>query len=468
MLKKLASHTIIYGLSPYVPRLLGFFVLPIITKDLTSVDYGIYGIILAYVGSIEVLRDLGLKMVLFNSFTKMPSQFKWLWRSIYGFLFIWNWVYAILAGVLLYFIVPSQATENRVWIIVLNMAPIVLFGPAQLLGRVFYQMKEKPVAIAWRTVLFGLLSVILNLWLISGLKLGYMGWFYSSCIVGILTNFSFWYGINFTYKFSPIFNFKWRLIKNSLLVSLPTVPHYYASYIIQTSDKAIMSALNTPTQDIGLYNFASSFGNLFGQLAMALGQAARPQFNSFFRNQEYYKIRKLVFTMQTLFLGFTFIVCVWLKEIFSLLVNNKELAASYDIALFLIMSINYRPMYYGSANFFIYNERTKKLLSITAVASLISVFLNFALIPLIGTWAAVLSVYVSFMYMGYSGYFLKDFRELKVNFYPVAWLLLTLFMTLLAYVCVSVDWHYKLIGTSFLFVIALVVLMRKKNRIYWA
>ena len=164
MYKKLASNTLIYGLSPYLPRILGLFILPIITKDLTQLDYGIYGIILAYVAAIEVLKDLGLNLILYNSFTKMPHQYKWMWRSIYGFLTIWNWGYAVLATGLIYWIVPPEAVEN-VWLIVaLNLLPIVLFGPTQLIGKVYFQMKEKPVEIAVRTVIFGILTILLNLY----------------------------------------------------------------------------------------------------------------------------------------------------------------------------------------------------------------------------------------------------------------------------------------------------------------
>ena len=142
MYKKLASHTLIYGLSPYIPRILGLFILPIITKDLTDFDYGVYGIILAYITAIEVLKDLGLNLILYNSFTKMPHQYKWMWRSIYGFLTIWNLVYAILAIGLIYIAVPAEARDN-VWLIaVLNVLPIVFFGPTAVLGKIFFQNRD--------------------------------------------------------------------------------------------------------------------------------------------------------------------------------------------------------------------------------------------------------------------------------------------------------------------------------------
>lgn len=464
MYKKLASHTLIYGLSPYLPRILGLFILPIITKDLTTLDYGIYGVILAYVAAIEVLKDLGLNMILYNSFTKMPHQFKWMWRSIYGFLTIWNWGYAVIAAALIYWIVPPEASKNVWTIIALNLIPIVLFGPTQLIGRVYFQMKEKPMAIALRTVIFGILTIVLNLYTISYLKMGYMGWFWSSCIVGLLTNISFWYPVNIKYKLKPIFNFKWRLIKNNLRVSLPTVPHYYSSYIIQTSDKAILSAMNVSTNDIGGYNFAGTFGGLFAQLGNAFGQAVRPLFNTYYKSKNYRKVREIIFVIQLLFFTLTFMTSVWLKEIFVLLVNNKELSATYPIAIILIMAVNYRPMYFGSVNVLIYSEKTKKLLYITFLASVLCVVLNFALIPYWGIWAAVFSTYISMMYMGYSGYFLKEFKIVDVPFYPLAWLGATLVLTLLAYFAVELNFIFKFVITLGLLFIGVVLTKKLINK----
>lgn len=447
MYKKLLSHTLIYGLAPYVPRFLGLFILPIITKDLTKLDYGIYGIILAYVASIEVLKDLGLNLILYNSYTKMPKQFKWMWRSIYGFLSIWNVLYAFLASLLIYFVIPDEAKDNVWLIIVLNVTPIVLFGPTALIGKIMFQLKEMPMQIAIRTIIFGVITILLNLYTISYLKIGYMGWFWTTCIVGLLTNLSYWYPVNLRFKLNPIFNFKRRLIKKQLKIALPTVPHYYSSYIIQTSDRAIMSAMDVQTSAIGGYNFASSFAGYFNQLSNAIGQASRPLFNTYYQAKNYTKVREIIFSMQILFFTLTFFSSIWLKEIFQLLVHNKELAATYSIAIILIMATNYRPMYFGSAGLILYGEKTKKLLYITLTASSICLSINVIFIPYWGIWAAVFSTYISLMYMGYSGYFLKEFKEVDVPFYPFLWFLATLILTALAYYLVEINIQLKIIIT---------------------
>jgi len=461
---KLIKHTLIYGLSPYVPRLLGVFILPIITKDLTELDYGVYGIILAFVAGIEVLKDLGLNLILYNSHTQMPRQFKWMWRSIYGFLMLWNIVYAFLAAGLIYLIVPPEAKDNVFLIMVLNVLPIILFGPTALLGRVYFQMEERPRQIAWRTIVFGVLTILLNLYTISYLKLGYMGWFWSTCIVTIGLNASFWYPINKKHKITPILNFKWRLIKNNLKVSLPTVPHYYSSYVMQTSDKVILNLMNVNTGAVGNYTFAGSFAGYFNQLGNAVGQASRSTLNKNNKNGDYLANRDLIFKVQLFFFAATFISCIWLKEIFSILINNDGLAATYPYAIILIMAANYRPMYLGASNYVFYIQKTKNLLYVTVAASLISIFLNLILIPQWGIFAAVFTTYISLMYMGYSGYYLKDFKKTGVNYYPLIWLLATLVLTFSAYYLVEYSLLVKAAVTfSIIFIGIFAIIKHQKN-----
>ena len=87
MLKKLFSHTAIYGLAPQITKIASFFSLPLITAELTDLDYGIAGIMTAYTASISVLAALGLKVVLVNSFFKSPAIYGRGARYMVSYLF---------------------------------------------------------------------------------------------------------------------------------------------------------------------------------------------------------------------------------------------------------------------------------------------------------------------------------------------------------------------------------------------
>ncbi|UZJ65727.1 oligosaccharide flippase family protein [Sphingobacterium sp. KU25419] len=191
MLKKLFSHTLVYGLAPQVVRIAQIFVLPIITPFLTTADYGVFGLIAAVLGAISIFSNLGLNIVLSNSFTKSPHQYKWLWRQIYGFLSLWSIIYAFIVALVIYLFIPDIAKADALMIVILNVLPLVLFGPTGVIGSMYYQLKQQPFQIMIRSVCVGLMTLVLNIYFIKYLKMGYMGWFWAAAISQILEHFSY-------------------------------------------------------------------------------------------------------------------------------------------------------------------------------------------------------------------------------------------------------------------------------------
>lgn len=434
MLKKLFSHTAIYGLAPQVSKIAGFLALPIITKELTSEDYGIYGLLTAYTTAISVLSILGLRLVLVNSFYHSPGQYKWSWRQIYGFLNLWNVIYAVILGILVFFVIPPEASANKWLIMFLNTIPLVFFGQTSTIGLTYYQLSQKPMQIALRSFFFGVLTVVLNVILIAHFKMGYMGWFWSNFVVGILNNLSYWYPLNIKHKLTPIYNFKWRLIKKSLKVSLPVVPHHYSSYLLDSSDKVLMDFEKISTSDIGKYNVAYSVGNMFNALGVAGGYAIGPLMNEKYKKNDDKGARDLVFVLQIVFFFLTFVASIWMKEIFQLMIRNNSLKLLYPLAVVIVMSYNYRPMYLGAVNKLFYKEKTNFLWKLTLTAAIINVVLNLIFMPFFGYETAAFTTFVAFLYMGYAGFYYKVFKEVNdANFYPLTWLFATLFLTICAY-----------------------------------
>ncbi|MEO0551645.1 MAG: lipopolysaccharide biosynthesis protein [Bacteroidota bacterium] len=448
MLRKLFSHTVLYGTAPQVIKIANFLALPIITKNLTSTDYGIAGVVTAYTASIAVLATLGLRVVLVNSFYKSPNQFKWLWRQIYGFLILWNWIYALLASLLIYIVIPSEAIENKWTILFLNVGPLVFFGPVKVLCSTYYQIKEIPSQIAIRSLVFGLTTVTLNIYFISFLKMGYMGWFWSSFIVGMLTNASYFYPLNFVLKLKPIFNYKWRLLKNSLKVSLPTIPHYYSTYLLNSSDRLVMDVLSISTKEIGRYNVAYIVSGVMGSLSQASGQAIGPLLNKLYKEGNDEVAKHLIVILQIVFFCVSVCSCLWMKEIFQLLIKNDELATMYPLGIIIFMAFNYRPMYFGANSKLLYTEKTNLLWQVTLVAGLLNVGLNFIFIPIFGFEVAAYTTFIGLMYMGYAGFFYKTFKKItSARYNPVLWLFLTIVLTITVYMLVELNVVIKIILT---------------------
>lgn len=457
MLKKLFSHTAIYGLAPQVVKLANLFVLPIITPFLTEEDYGINAIILSVTGALSVFSTLGLNIVLANSFVKSVNQYKWLWRQIYGFLICWNIVFSILITGVIYLFIPKEALENKWEIILLNVAPLVLFSSSSMLGTLYYQLSQKPMQIAIRNIIIGIVAVGLNVYFIKYKGMGYMGWFWTGTISGILMQLSYWYHLNYKLGIKPIFNFKRSTIMKQIKTCLPTIPHYYSGYLLSAFDKVIMRFYALPTADIGRYSAAQTPSRLFESGTLAANQAIGPLLLQTYKNDDRQAERKLNFTVIILTLGMTSITCLFMKELLPILIKSEGMQDIYKMAIILVMGYNYRPMYVAANNRLFYVEKTKALLKVSTIASIISVVLNLLTLYFWDVEAAVFTFYLSLMYMGYSGFFIKEFKESKgTNHYPLFWLCVTFLLTIGVYFLVEFNILFKSAISLFLMVIGLI------------
>ena len=228
MLKKIFSHTLIYGFAPHLPKLITLFIYPLLTENLTELDYGVTGIMASYLGVLLIFNTLGLRLILVNSFYHHRDHFVKRWRYVYGILRIWLILFNFLQALLLYFILPEEASDNVLIIIALTVFPSMLFGPVGMIFSTYYQLKEKPLMVTSRSVIVGAVTVIITYFTIVELKMGYMGWIWASFFGSLLGGFMYWFHLHFKLKIKPIIAFKPKIIRKYLKVSLPVVPHQYS------------------------------------------------------------------------------------------------------------------------------------------------------------------------------------------------------------------------------------------------
>ena len=459
MLKKILSHSAIYGLTPSIPKIAGILTLPVVTKYLTDVDYGIAGTIAAYTGAISVLSTLGMSIVLTTTFYKHRYHYKWIWKQIYGFLQYWMIIFAILQSILLYYIIPEEAQENRWNIIFLANFSTVFFGATSLIGTMHYRLLQNPMPMAIRGAISGLITIFATLLFVAYFRMGYMGWYISSFISGCFINISYWRVVNKKWGLSPIYKFKWKTIKRYLNISLPAIPHYYGSYLLNSSNRLVMDRLGVPMSTIGNYNLAAQFGGYLDMFVNAINLAVNPMTMEQIRDKNEDKAKKMIFFMLIIVISATFLFSLWSKEIFVFLIKNETLQKVYPLAIILVMAYNYRPMYVAASNMFFYHENTKGLLKVSAVAGLLSFTGYLIVTPIWGIYGIAVVNFIFLQYMGYSGFFMKEFKEkTKVSYPYIQVFLLTACLTIAVFFLVEFIWTIKMVitiaflSTSFIFI----------------
>lgn len=429
----LIKNSAIYGLAPYIPTLASILILPLLTAHLTEQDYGIAGTISAYVMAIAALSNLGFNVILQTSFFHYSYHYKYLWRQIYGFLQFWMIIFALIQGVLLYFIIPDAALENRWAIIILSNFNTVFFGPSSFIGPKYYQLEQRPMPIAIRSMISGFLTLIVNYITIVIFEWGYMGWYLSSFLGGFFVNASYWYVLNYKISLSPIYKFHWNTIKKNLKISLPMLPHYYTLFLVSSSSRMVMDRARIPLSSIGEFNLGQQFSSYMESGVGAIERAISPMYMECIKNGKEEEGRSLIYIFVDIIFEVTFLFAIWSKEIFKLLVKNDVLAETYYIAAILVLALCYRPMYVAASNYYLYYSKTYHILLITLIAGIIAIVSNIIFIPQYGIIAACIITYMSFLYQGYSGFLFRPYKEYsKVTFPFKKILLVQILITALA------------------------------------
>lgn len=459
----IVKNSILFTVAPILPKIINVLLMPIMTRYLTDVDFGISGTISAYSQAIAAFSLLGLNVVLLNSFYRTPGNYKNLWKQIYGFLNIWMVIYAIIQSVLLYFVIPEEAIANRWLIIILTNFSTVFFGPTATIGQSFFQYSKQAFPVVWRSVMASFLTIVVDFILIVNLRWGYMGWYIGTFAGTFFSNASYWYVVNIKLDMRPNYHFKINEIIRALSVAVPTIPHYYTSYLLDSSGRMVMDGSGISQGQIGRVNLTQQIGGVFSMVMTGVNQALSPFFMQFIKENR----ENTAQTLGIAYVAFSFISAflfsIWSKEIFDILISNDVLKTTYPLCIAYVMALCYRPMYVIAARYNFYYEKTKQLLLTTFISGIIAVMLYVILTPILGVWGFLVGHYIATLYYGYSGYFYSCYREhSKMRFPFVAIFFVQIGLTGLAFLLVELL-VYKVVITLMVLTALTVVFIKNKD-----
>lgn len=472
MIKKILSASVIYAIAPQLPKLVSLFMMPVITKHMTAEDYGITGIIMAYMAAIEAFKDLGLRVILTNSFFKYPTKYRIIWRKIHGIIQLWSIIYGMLLSILLSIIIPPQAANNYIYIAIFIIIPTIFFEPIVSIGREYFQLNKKPIPISILSVISGLVTILFSYIFIVVYHQGYIGVLTGLFASGCFNFIAYIYIVYIKQKLYPSFSFNRKWLLTKLKISLPTIPHYYAGYLLGVSDRVLQDLFKIPLREIGMYSFAYSIGTYFSIIGKSYLQASGPFLMEFYKKETTEgdkQARNISYIVQAFLITTAFILSIWSKELFNYLARNNDLKGTYIVSIWVIFSFCYYPSYNYNGMKLWYNEKTKLLMKISVVAALISVLLNIFLLPFFGYLGSAIATFISFLFMGYGGFIYSDIRILfKIKYNWWVWPLLTVSLLSVSLYIVDFNLQYKLFITSLFVVIVfiLIIIYRKNLRLF--
>lgn len=427
--KKLAGETVIYGMGSILPKVLNFLLLaPYLTRILDQENYGIHGILYAYVALLISIYTLRLETAYFRFATSGDHKDN-AYESAFTIVLIFSiFVSAIIfvnAEFLAAFITKVEDARYIRWFSI-----ILLLDACSSLPFAKLRLENRPI-------LFSAIKVI-NVLIAAVMIFLYLSIFPRMESQQLLSGFPFYYspGRELDYVFlsnlvaslavlillipqlrKVKLTIDKVLLKKMLKYSLPLIIVGVAGAINQVFDRVFISKLIEGANGIassGIYNGAAKVAVVMSLFATAFNYAAEPFFFKSYKDKDstvlYAHILKaFVIAGCFVFLG----ICLFLDQAKYLIGDGYW--EGMNIVPVLLMAYLFLGIYYNISIWYKLKDKTFMGAVISIAGAIITIVANILLIPTIGAIGAAWSALICFILMCAMAYFTGK-RNLEIPY----------------------------------------------------
>lgn len=408
-LKKIFANTLYFGLIPKITVLANLVILPLITPYLTTFDYGVQGVLQSYTGLIAMVAPLGLHVHLSNSYYEIPRNFQLVWGRVLFIFLLSGVIFGFVNIAILLKILPFTFSWEIVLLSIFGSFQIFFFGNSLMASNLF-MLEGTPKPLVWTNLFSSLIGIVVSFVLIYYFRLGYWGLVSATSIATLL---SFLLFIKYVWKdfhIRPILDRNIRRIKHMLVIGLPLVPHSMGFVLLSSSARIVMSIHHVEYDDIGLYSHGYTMGDQIVAITTALVIAITPQLQVTYRSKNFKEYRRLFIFCQAFAIFSTFLFCLWMPEVYSLLIRNEQLSTSITIASLTCFANVVYPFYVFMSSSAFIEKKTMYVLWLVFIPGFLNLILCYILIPLFGYRAAVYSTLASYWSQIFIPFIIPYFR----------------------------------------------------------
>tara|TARA_Y100001951_G_C11297967_1_gene277240 strand:+ start:5140 stop:6420 length:1281 start_codon:yes stop_codon:yes gene_type:complete len=411
-LKRLVNSTATYALANVINSAIPFLLLPVLTRVLAPVEYGVVTMFTTVVSVLTAFTGLSIHGAVSVRHFDVETDHPRFVGTCLGLLAVSTslvlLIVWLMAGALSRWVEIPEG-----WLLI-----AVLASAAQAIVQVrlvIWQVRSE----VWRYGLFQILQTALNLGLSLGLilllGLGWEGRVLGICVAVFLFAGLALHGLQCRALVRWCVDLDY--IRAALRFGVPLIPHAVGAMMIAMSDRFIITHL-LGIGVTGTYAVGVQMGMVVGLLADAFVKAFGPHLFSELKSQDSFSDFRIVRQCSVVFLGFMVLALsyVALLPYFYPLIVGERYSASLPVAQLVGFGNAFMGMYYVIAGFLFFFERTMLLAKLTLVVGLISIVLAYLLVEKIGVigaaWAYVLVQLL---------FFLGAWR-LAQSVFPLPWL----------------------------------------------
>ena len=403
---KLIKNTFILLLGKISTQFITLLLLPLYTTYLTTSEYGLVDLLNTYIILLVPIVTLQLELATFRYLIDCRNnneQKKVIISNCYSIVLNICFIITVIFLILILFI----KIDHSIYFLLMMLSIIssnMLLQTCRGLG------DNKSYSIGCALIAF--INTIVNVILLMIFHFG----IYSIFISTIISNFSGSIILFFRNKIYKYFDFKLitkDMKKELISYSLPLVPNGLMWWIIDTSDRTIISFILGVSAN-GIYSVSNKFSNIINSFYTIFNMSWTESVSMYIDDKDGF----LTTSFNTIFnLVCSFCLCLinGMFLIFPILINSKYEKAYKYIPILIISSI-FNMLSANLSAIYIAKKETKKIAYTTIIASILNITINLVLINNIGLYAAAISTLISFAILFVLRYIgTKKYVDIKLN-----------------------------------------------------
>lgn len=395
-LRKIFKGASIYSIGEVLVKASGFFLIPVYTRFLTPVDFGIVGYLQVYLQILTVIVAFGFHGAQTRYFYENTADK----QAVGRFAFTINLIpigFALIVvlplTILGFFYNWTIGFENIPFspFMILTLWTVVL----QVLANnavSWFRARQKFVAASVLQATRFLSITGFTLLLILGFDLGALG-----RVAGMFVGLFIFIVVSFS---SYARHFVWRPSKDALLYAAafgsPIVIHLLAGTVHNAIDRIILEGF-VSLEELGIYTLAFTIGNTLNMFIMAFNQAYQPIYFQLMSSQQKDKELQVISVFKVWLLLITVIASfgIIFGAPFLRVFAGPRFVATIGVFPWIILAVFMGGFYFFFSTPIFYYKKTKYLPLITGLSAVINIGLNLLFIPLWGIIGAAFATVVS-------------------------------------------------------------------------
>ncbi len=402
----------VYALASLASPMVSLVMAPFLTNTLSHEDYGMLAVLNTAIALIAGLTQLGLGSAFFRSYNYdyETKKDRLAVLSTTVLLLVLLSVPLILAMVLMAPWLTSVVLSSPSSVNVLKIsALVVLLQNLTVPCFAWLRAESRAGYFAALSIANVLVNLATTLLFVGPLHMGIGGSLlgtgcgYTVIIVCVYPFILFKAGVKF----------RGDVAKGLLSFGLPNVTNFISVWILQLSDRYLLSHFGSLAQTAS-YAVAYSLGGILSVVVLSPFSLAWPSaMFTIAKRNDGPRIFQLVFRWYIVIL----LIAAFGLSLACTAILNLFFPASYQSSALIIPVISLSTLFYGVYNLFTtgisIQKKTWYAVMFTAVSALVNIGLNLVLIPLYGAMGAALSTLLAYIVLALVAYFVNQ------NFYPI-------------------------------------------------